>query len=63
MLNNQVPLAVVHSEVEVCDGDLHSPVVLAVLLHVPVDFYGAHVGSALHKRLATPFARAINSRS
>jgi hypothetical protein len=30
---------------------------------VPVDSYGSHVRSALHQRLATPFARAIDLRS
>ncbi|WVZ60584.1 hypothetical protein U9M48_010584 [Paspalum notatum var. saurae] len=37
-------------------------VFLIVELHMPVDSYWAHVGSALDKRLPSPFARAINCR-
>lgn len=62
MLNDQVPLCVIHAVVEVCDRDFYSPVFLVVELHMPVDSYWAHVGSALDKRLASPFARAIDGR-
>ena len=62
MLGNHVPVCIIHAVVEVCDGDFHSPVVLVVELDMPVDFYRAHVGSALDKRLAGVFARAIDGR-
>jgi hypothetical protein len=62
MLCDQVPLRVIHAEVEVCDSDFHSPVLLVVELHMPVNSYRAHVGSALDKRLASPFARTVNCR-
>lgn len=63
MLHDDVPFRVVHAEVEVCDGDLHPPVVLEVLHHVPVDSYRAHVGGALDERLPSPLARAVDCRS
>lgn len=47
VLSHEGPLCEVHPVVEVGDGDLHSPVVFVVHLHVPVDSYRAHVVRAL----------------
>lgn len=47
MLHNQVPLGEVHSIVEICDGDLHSPVLLVIELDVPMDTDWAHMAGAL----------------
>lgn len=50
MLNSQCPKRVVQPIVEVCDGDLHPPIVLVVDLHMPVDSNRAHVVGALQQR-------------
>nr|GMD56904.1 protein COBRA-like [Ipomoea batatas] len=54
VLNNKSPERIVHSVVEVCDGNLDSPVCLVVNLHMPVNSDWAHVLCAL----ATSVARA-----
>lgn len=49
MLDNEGPLGVVQSVVEVGDGNLSAPVVLVVDLHMPVHTNGAHVVGALQQ--------------
>ena len=59
MLDDESLLHVVQPAVEVCDGDLHSPVVLVVDLHVPVHADGAHVVGALQQR-GVVFSRRVH---
>lgn len=47
MLNNYVPLGIVHLEIKVCDGDLHPPVILVIELNVPVNSDRAHMARTL----------------
>jgi len=47
MLNSKSPEGVIHPVVEICYGNLNSPIVLIVELHVPVYPYWAHMMSAL----------------
>ena len=60
MLNSQCPKRVVQPVVEVCDGDLHPPIVLVVDLHMPVDSNRAHVVRALQQR-STVLLRSVYS--
>jgi len=50
VLSNYVPLAIVHLVIKVCDRDLHSPVILVVKLHVPVNSDRAHMARTLDQR-------------
>lgn len=50
MLDDERPKRIVHSIVEVCDGDLHPPVFLIILFHVPVNSNRAHMMRALQQR-------------
>lgn len=47
MLGNKRPLRVVRSIVEICDGDLNSPILLVVELDMPMNSNWAHVLCAL----------------
>jgi len=47
MLNSKSPEGVIHTVVEICYGNLDSPIVHIVELHVPVYPYWAHMMSAL----------------
>lgn len=47
MLNCKGPKGVVHPVIEICYGDLYSPIVLIVDLHMPMYPYRAHVMSTL----------------
>ena len=49
MLNSKRPKGVIHSVIEVCYGNLDSPIVLIVSLHMPVDPDWTHVMSALQQ--------------
>jgi hypothetical protein len=49
VLEDQVPVSEIGREVAVRDGDLHSPIILVVHLHVPVDLHGAHVRGAVQE--------------
>lgn len=49
VLDDKGPLCVVQAVVEVGDGDLGTPVVLVVELHMPVHADGAHMVSALQQ--------------
>lgn len=55
MLNNKIPLGVVHSVIEICDCDLHPPVILVVELNMPMDTDWAHMAGTLDERLITGF--------
>lgn len=50
VLDNERPKRIVHSVVEVCDGDLHPPIFFVILLYVPVNSNGAHVMCAMQQR-------------
>lgn len=50
VLDNKRPKWIVHSVVEVCDGDLHPPIFLVILLYVPVNSNRAHVMCAMQQR-------------
>lgn len=50
VLNNQIPLRVIHPVVEICNGDLHTPVFLVIKLHMPMNSNRAHMFSALNQR-------------
>jgi hypothetical protein len=58
MLHNKTPKRVVHPVVEVCNGNLHTPVVLIVELHMPVHSDRAHVVRALQQRTIV-FLRSV----
>lgn len=47
MLNSKSPQRVIQPVIEIRYGDLHSPIVLIVDLHMPVDPDWAHMMSAL----------------
>lgn len=63
MLDDQVPLGVIHPIIEICYRDLHSPVFFVVEFNMPVDSNWAHMGTALHKWRVAISTRAINSIS
>ena len=50
MLSNQRPLRVVHSVVKISDGNLHTPILLVIDLHMPVHPDWAIVLSTLQQR-------------
>lgn len=52
VLNYESPLRVIQPIVQVGYGDLHSPVVLVVHLHMPVHPHWTHVIGALQQRPA-----------
>lgn len=59
MLSNYVPQGIVHLVIKVCDGDLHSPVILVIELNMPVNSDGAHMARALDQgRIAILASRA-----
>jgi hypothetical protein len=60
MLYNKTPKGVVHPIVEVCNGNLHTPIVLVVELHMPVHSDRAHVVCALQQR-SIVFLRSVYS--
>lgn len=60
MLNNEVPLGVVHSVIEICNCNLHPPVVLVVELNMPMDTNWAHMTGTLNERLIIMFTRTFN---
>lgn len=49
MLNNNVPVTVIHSVVEICDGDHYSPIFFIILLDMPVNSNRAHVSCAMNQ--------------
>lgn len=49
VLNNKSPERIIHPVVEVCNGNLDSPVFFVVNLHMPVHSNGAHVLCALQQ--------------
>ena len=51
MLNNQIPLRVIHIVVEVCDCDLHTPVLFVVSFYMPVNSDGTHMLRTLQQGL------------
>lgn len=53
MLNDEVPIGVIHSVVEVSNCDLNSPVFFVIDLYVPVDFNRAHVVCTSDERCET----------
>lgn len=50
MLNDERPLCVVQPVVEVGNGDLHTPVLLVIDLHMPMHPNWAHVVCTLQQR-------------
>lgn len=57
VLYNETPKCVVYPIVEVCNGNLHSPVVFIVDLHMPVHPNRAHVVCALQQgRVVFPWS-------
>ena len=50
MLDSKSPEGIVHPVIEICYGDLDSPIVLIVELHMPVYPDWAHMMSALQQR-------------
>lgn len=63
MLDDQVPLAVIHLVIKICYCDLGSPVFLVVELDMPMNSNRAHMRSALDDRCRTGFVQSINGRS
>ena len=55
MLSDEIPLGVVHSVIEICDCDLHPPVLLVVELDMPMNTDWAHMTGTLDERLITVF--------
>ena len=53
MLNDKIPLCIIHFVIEICDCDLHPPVLFVVLLDMPVDSDWTHVASAVNNRCIT----------
>lgn len=60
MLYNETPECVIHPIVKVCNGNLHTPIVFIVELHMPVHADGAHVVCALQQRRVV-FPRRVYS--
>jgi len=59
MLNNQIPLRVIHIVVEVCDCDLHMPVLFVVSFHMPMNSDGTHMLCTLQERLEVVLPTAV----
>lgn len=61
MLDDQVPLRIVHGIVEIRNGNLDSPVQLVVELNMPMNSDWAHMTRALDERIATVLPRNYRS--
>jgi hypothetical protein len=62
VLNHQIPLCIVHSVVEICDGYLHPPIIFVVKLNMPVHSNWTHVRCALNQWSITVLPRSIHCR-
>jgi len=62
VLDNQVPLRVVHPVVEIRYCDLHSPIFFIIEFDMPMNSYWTHMRCALNQRRETTLAGAIHSR-
>lgn len=62
MLNHQIPLCIVHSVVEICDGYLDTPVIFVVEFNMPVNSNWTHVRCALNQWSVTVLPGSIHCR-
>lgn len=49
MLNNNVPMTVIHSVVEIREGDHHPPIFFIILLDMPMNSNRAHMSCAVNQ--------------
>lgn len=53
MLNDEIPLGIVHFIIEICDCDFDSPVFFVVNFNMPMHSDRTHMVSTLNKRCVT----------
>lgn len=52
VLNNKIPVRVIHPVVEIGDGDLHTPILPVIDLNMPVHLDRAHMFCALQQLIS-----------